>query len=385
MKSIELLIELIKTYYAPFRSPENIKSKIVWLSAFAPVELFLSMGMHHFYPESYAAVCSAHGMAEELIHKSNQAHLSDQVCSYASIVWGAVRSGKGYLENLPKPDFLISTNNQCGTTLFFWKVLSQYYQRPLYHINLPRFDGSTSNDFLPKFIIGQFRDMLENISNRGFSFSDSKFEETLSFSAKTVEYWKRIQEFLLKGRISIQQVYDSIFPIVTMRGTEIGMRYYETLVSEIEHDSARFVLNKYLKNIVWYGYPFWFTRPNLPDLSKIGGQITYSNYPFWWILDYSGGDPFSRLARAIQSTYLNKDILSREGEMLDIISNNRVDGVVIHMNKSCKRDAIGDYSLRNLLKKKKIPVCMIEGDMCNPEYYNKATIMNRLESFIETL
>ena len=91
------------------------------------------------------------------------------------------------------------------------------------------------------------------------------------------------------------------------------------------------------------------------------------------------------LARAYTTVFLNQDVEARAQEMVRLVEDYRVDGVVMHHNRSCKPYSGVQPVLARLLAERGIPVLMVEADMADPRQYGEENTRNRVEAFLEQL
>ena len=68
-----------------------------------------------------------------------------------------------------------------------------------------------------------------------------------------------------------------------------------------------------------------------------------------------------------------------------LVREYKCQGVTIHLNRGCELTSLGVMENRLALVKKNIPVMTYEGNMGDRREVNQQEILNRLESFMETL
>jgi len=383
MSSHRALRDVVDQYYGPLRQPAGT-APVAWVSAFAPVEILRAMGLACFYPESYAATCSARGLGREMISVSSQRGLGRDVCSYARIFYGAVWDGLGPLGSLPRPDLLIATNNQCGTIPAWWESLQESYGVPLFTVDYPREQEGLTPETL-EYIRLQHRgvvDIARQVS--GADLDPDVLARVVGLSRRASDAWSRILELRARPRFQgeVRTMIDALFPIVVLRGTEACAHYYEVLYAEMarkpEGDAVR-------PRILWYGYPCWFLpgRVILPRVKR--GRIVADTYTRWWVFDFQSADVWEGLSRVYGLTYLNRSPAEKVREVEALVSEYDIDAVLIHSNRSCKRVASAENLVLQRLENLGIPSVRFEGDMADPTWHGGGSAEACVSALLEIL
>jgi benzoyl-CoA reductase/2-hydroxyglutaryl-CoA dehydratase subunit BcrC/BadD/HgdB len=338
------------------------------------------------YPESYAVVCSASQKGREMVHASQMGTFTQDLCSYSLIDFGAESyDGKLPLGGLPQPDMLIATNNQCGTTFLWFKLLAQKKNVPLFIIDYPAAiedEGTTK-----EYIAGQYEELIDFVKKHtANTLNSEKLSETTAFSAKACDLWQKVHQLNRHNpiRIDANKIVDALFPIVVAKGTKAACDYYEALIAE--HQQPKNASSADSVRLLWHGYPMWFLPKRFPGCFDEGYQIVLNDYTLWWNLDYKkGGDALDILITAYSNTYLNWPLDKKIEWVSGLVKEYSVKAVLCHANRSCRRTLADIVPLRKELSKIGIPAVIIESDMANPDFYSKEQVNLRIESFRDTL
>jgi benzoyl-CoA reductase/2-hydroxyglutaryl-CoA dehydratase subunit BcrC/BadD/HgdB len=69
-----------------------------------------------------------------------------------------------------------------------------------------------------------------------------------------------------------------------------------------------------------------------------------------------------------------------------MIDRYRVDGLVMHSNRSCKPYSFGQYDIRRIVADRRgIPTLIIESDMVDERCFSEGQVETRIEAFMEML
>lgn len=375
MPSWKILKELLEDYYS------SNDSAVAWSSAFCPTEILQSLDIKCFYPESLAAALSGSNKNTMIIDSSKSRGYSENICSYALLFAGRGEQRSKY-RNVPDPDILVATNNQCGTILYWWESLQAQYNVPLQFIHYPKCEGEFSVKD-KKYIVDQYM-MFINYAEKKFGkkLNYDKLGSTIENAMRATEVWQKIQNLRKENYIPPRIFTDALLPLVVMKGDSRAVDYYEELLKEIRFEYSG---NTVEKKLLWLGYPFWFLKEKYPLIHSDAG-IVADIYTSWWILDYSGESPMEKLVNAYGKTFLNMPLEWKTRYVEKIISEHKIDGVIIHLNKSCKRDSISLVLINEHLRHNlNMPTLIIESDMANPDWHNSENIQFNIDAFLEML
>lgn len=383
--SRSILVKVFTEYYHSAAQARDEGRPIAYITAFTPVEILRAMGLVCLYPESYAVVCAASKLSLDLIQASGMEAFAQDLCSYSLLSFGAEHYQKLPFGGLPQPDMLIATNNQCGTTMLWFKLLAQKKKIPLFVIDYPA--PAEDEPSLAGYITRQYEALVDFVKGRtGNDLCTSVLHEQVQRSKCTCHLWRSVHE-VNKPRpagIEVHKIVDALFPIVVAKGTQQAYDYYEALLSEYSQVAEDDASDK--MRLLWHGYPMWFLPKRFPRIWDDEFQIVLNDYTLWWSLNYpDDANDMEALATAYSDTYLNRPIQRKVEEVTDLISDYGIDGVICHANRSCRRALADIGPLRTRLHELSIPSVIIESDMANPGFYSDEQVKLRIESFCDAL
>ena len=376
----KLLVETINQYYAPFKEKQR---KFVWLSAFAPSEIIKSFDVDIFYPEIHVAVLAPRKVGPELLSKSASLGFNDDLCSYMRMFAGALEfEGSLPFGKIPNPDALVVTNNQCGTLFAMWKILAARYKIPLYVLDLPAYTPGRDEYVLPQ--MKKLVEFMENLT--GTTLDEDKLLEQTAQSSKASSLWGELCTHVFTGEveITINSLVNNYFLPMTIAHSDLKtVEFLKDVLQRVKKSKRE---DKY-KRVYWFGYPFWFSKEKFPDLSQFGGKIVANNYLKWWDIPINNHkEPLVALADAYANTYLNRSLESRISELeKEDFEKYDIEGVIVHSNFSCKRDAVVSSKAVEILSEKGFSVVEIQGDMCDKDKFQERQFLLRVEAFLEGL
>jgi benzoyl-CoA reductase/2-hydroxyglutaryl-CoA dehydratase subunit BcrC/BadD/HgdB len=179
-------------------------------------------------------------------------------------------------------------------------------------------------------------------------------------------------------------------PMVILRGTQVPVRFYRALLSELRERASRGVVGVQGERIrlLWDNLPVWSELRRMSELlGKYRANFVAATYTHAWsdCADLmQPGDPFESAARTYSSVLLNRDLATRARELADIGRRFHAHGAVFHADRSCKPYSLGQHGLRErLATRHDLPGIVVEMDHSDPRDVAWEASANRLEAFLE--
>ncbi|NOZ86690.1 MAG: 2-hydroxyglutaryl-CoA dehydratase [Deltaproteobacteria bacterium] len=398
LESIRAGKELMTLYYVEAKNASHQGKKVAWITSGGPVEPLIALDVIPVYPENHGAMVGAVKNGPMVAERAENLGYPTDLCSYARIDLGQVENPEGSpIWGLPKPDFLVCSNNICGTVVKWYEALARKFDVPLFILDTPYLHDANkeTEERAVAYSKAQFSDYLawlEHVTGRKLKQDD--LEESVSLAAEAITLWKKCLEHN-KHRPAPMTCFDAfvlLAPIVTLRGTSRVVNFYkdldDELASKVENDSGA-VPDERIR-LLWDNIPVWFAMRFMADtLAEQGANLVCDTYTTAWAdADLKSGSSavIETLARAYTVIYLNQGIRPKLGKMIDLIEQFDCQGVVMHSNRSCKPYSFGQYDIQRLLRDEEgIPVMLLEADMTDSRMFHEAQVETRLKAFLESI
>jgi len=387
------LTRLMTWYYATRKIAGKLRP-LAWVTSGVPVELLVAMGVETAYPENYGALLGAQRATVPLAQVAEEHGFSPDLCSYARSHIGSVldprRAPQG---GLPKPDLLVACNNICGTVLKWYQVLAQLLRVPLFFIDAPYQHEPGLQEHAVAYVSDQLGELVAWVTHHtGRRLHPQRLERTIRLSNEAVSLWRTIRE-MCRARpspLNAPDLFTTMAPIVVLRGTRAAVWYYRRLEREVRGRVARgegALLQEERYRLLWDNIAIWphlFRFFNL--FSSAGACFVVDTYTNAWSLSVDVDEPLHGLARTYSSVWINQSLQARAAQMVEMVRDFSVDGMVFHSNRSCKPYSLGQYDLLDIVSRETgIPGLVIEADMCDTRLYAEEPIKNRVQAFIDQL
>jgi len=375
------------------------KTKVAWCTSVGPAELLRAMGFVVYFPENHAAILGASRAANDCIPAANAIGYSPEICSYLTSDVGAYLKGftplsKIYdgIETIPKPDVLVYNTNQCRDVKDWFEWYAREWKVPCFGIESFVNVGDVTKDHVDS-IAAQMKKLAADITAAtGNKMDEDLLKDTVQLSRRCSDLWKDVLE-MAANKPSPLTFFDGTIhmgPAVCMRGTQVAVDYYETLLKELRGwvDEGVAAVAGERHRIYWEGMPIWGKlRENAKLFLELKTCLVASTYCNSWIFSaLDPEDPWNSMARAYTELFIVRDDDYKEDyyrRMLDIFG---FDGIIFHDAKTCPNNSNCRYGLPQRFNKDTgIPFITIDGDLNDLRCYSEEQAITKIEAFIEQL
>jgi len=364
--------------------------KIGWCASNFPQEIPTAMGIPVVFPENHGAAVGAKGGSLALCEHAEAMGYSQDLCSYSRISF-AYADVKGCPElDIPQPDFLLCCNNICNCLMKWFENLAEFLKIPMILIDIPHLDSFICDEDRIKYIRAQFDDCIKTLEEiTGKTFSEEKFKEVMEISQRSSKAWLKAVDYAkyTPSPYSGFDIFNNMAVACVARGTVEGAEAFEQLAEEYEENVKNNVSTfkgeeKY--RVMFEGIACWANlKATFKILKDKGINVTASIYGPALAFLYSNVDELM----AAYAYVPNCNCFEREVELrVNEALKHKVEGAIIHMNRSCKHWSGNLYELERLLRERAgIPTVMFDGDQSDPRVFSEAQYETRVDALIEIM
>jgi len=291
---------------------------------------------------------------------------------------------------MPMPDFVLCCNNICNCMTKWYENICRYHDIPLVMLDIPYNNTVEVDDTYVAYIRGQFDHAIEQLEQiSGKKFDQAKFDAACANANRTAKAWLKVCEYLQykPAPYSGFDLFNHMADVVTARARVEAAEAFEQLIVDLEEQVKRGETTtpfpeKY--RVMFEGIPCW---PKLPDLFKPlkanGVNVTAVVYAPAFGFVFNGLDEMARAyCKAPNSVCIEQGVSWREG----ICVENKVDGVLVHYNRSCKPwSGYMAEMQRRFTADLGIPCAGFDGDQADPRNFNAAQYETRVQGLVEAM
>jgi benzoyl-CoA reductase/2-hydroxyglutaryl-CoA dehydratase subunit BcrC/BadD/HgdB len=385
--------ELLDRHYADAMQAKADGRLVAWSTSIAPQELLETMGICTVYPENHAAAVGARKHAQEFINLAESNGYSTDVCSYARVNLAYMERQNCEAANMPLPDLIFCAGNICNTVIKWYENISKELNIPMILFDFPFNHGYEVSAQNVRYIKGQILEAigrLEEITGRSFDYD--RFREVMRVSAETAAWWKKAS-LLARAKPSPLNGFDLfnyMATVVCIRGAREGRDLFKLWHDELAEKASKGIGpwkdgdERY--RVMWDGIACW---PYLSDTYKIlkknGVNMVTSTYPDSWYIVYDADD-LDGMARAYSSIYVNRNLDFGVNNIVGLVRDFRLDGIVFHSNRSCKFMDFRQFEVQRRVEALTgVPTVIFDGDQTDPRAFSLAQYETRVQALTEMM
>ncbi len=398
LESTKKLKEILKNYYQElYEASKDDDQKVAWCSSIGPAEILVAAGFKVYFPENHGALIGVRRLATKYITRANSLGYSPDICSYLTSDIGAyllketpLKDAYGIPE-IPKPDILVYSTNQCRELQDWFSFYSREFNVPSIGIFYPwKVDEIKKEHF--DVIISQFKSLIKKLEEIiGKKFDYDKFKEVIKLSKEASILWRKFLESArnIPSPITFFDGTIQMAPIVMMRGLKSAKDYYEILLKEVEDrvkNNISAIKNEKIR-FYWEGMPVWGKLRFFAELfESVNSNVVASTYCNSWIIDeLSEDEPFESMAECYLKIFINRSENIKEKELLNMIQEYKVDAIIFHDAKTCPYNTNTRFGMPERMREKYgIKTLVIYGDLNDLRCFSEEQTKTLIETFAQS-
>ena len=363
---------------------------VAWVSSNFPVEIPETLGLATAYPENQAAGIAARGAGERMCEVAEADGYSNDICAYARISMAYAKLKECPEQDVAMPDVLLCCNNICNCMTKWYENIARMCNIPLIMVDIPYNNTVEVSDSAVKYVRAQFDNAIHELEKlTGKKFDEAKFEAACKHANRTAQNWLKVCDYLQykPAPMSGFDLFNHMADVVTARGKEAAADAFDLLAQDLEQNikegtSTLPFPEKY--RVMFEGIPCWPKLPNLfKPLKENGINVTAVVYAPAFGFVYNNMDEMARAYyKAPNSVCIEQGVAWREG----ICRDNKVDGVLVHYNRSCKPwSGYMAEMQRRFTADLGVPCAGFDGDQADPRNFNEAQYATRVQGLVEAM
>jgi benzoyl-CoA reductase/2-hydroxyglutaryl-CoA dehydratase subunit BcrC/BadD/HgdB len=359
--------------------------RAVFTSLFSPIELVYAFGLRPFPVEPFGALAASFSMAPEVLARAEQRWVTSDYCTFHRAFIGTAHLGL-----LPSPRFLLATSHVCDGTFKSFSEVNELYGKPFFFINTP----FTRDEDALRYLTGQIRQTAGEIESlTGRKLSMRRLERAFLWANRLrdalgqVEELRKVHPPLMYGEEAMQFILLWSMLSGSRAGAVVAESYRDELLRRVERmadSGAEAVPAK--KRILWLHLkPFYDSRLMQILEKDLGAVVVAEEINTLSSRRLDTEKPWESLARRILEQSWLGGVENRIENILDIVREWRIDGVVHFSHWGCRQSNAAVRMIRDAVNDEGVPFLDLDGDCVDPRSHSEEQYRTRLESFAEIL
>jgi benzoyl-CoA reductase/2-hydroxyglutaryl-CoA dehydratase subunit BcrC/BadD/HgdB len=262
---------------------------------------------------------------------------------------------------------------------------------PVYALDTPPLEDTQPSHHLA-YVRSGLEDLITFLSKHfNRPYNEDQLEKTAYLSNDAINLWVKVLNSCKNkpSPLNCADRFIAMAPIVSMRGTEEILTYYQALLQEVETRVKQGIgaIREERVRLLWDNIPPWYVIFRLFNgLAERGVVFPADTYTHAWSGGIERGDVLESIARTYSNVYLNKDLSAKIDIMCRLIKDFSLEGFVLFSVRSCKRYSLGQMVAKERVTERTgVPGVIIEGDMVDSRLLNEAQIQTRLDALLEMI
>ncbi len=406
---------VVKRMYQQAQQAKEEKRKVAYCMVMCNYEEILeAMDIVQVYTENYAGLCAVKRQAEPYMDKARAEGYSDLLCGYAQVGIGfdALRHELGEMPpdapdgGMPEPDILLGCSMGCDPRWKWFQALGRYKDTPIYNIEvlMPPSDADMEaiREHSVRYMAEELRGLIAFLEEQtGTKMDYDRLMAIVRHVEETRWWWREAYELrkAIPCPMSTQDHFVLFVPHHMMLTDSFTLEFYKGLYQELKErvDNRTGVIDDEKYRLLWgVGLPPWHTMNILDYFLNFGAVFaaeTAYMIPEPFEIPPDASDPVQLIA---ERAFERNSALQWRGQQaggvpplaqahLERIKDFSIDGVVMHITRSCRASTMGQILVRNVIRDyyPKMPVMFMESDIVDLDTYSEAETRNRIETFME--
>jgi len=393
------LTKVIAGYYQECSEAKSKGIPVGWMPPMnGAIEIFYAMGITPVFPENWSPICAAFGLTPKNFEVSEAMGYSRDLCGYLrninGYVYGLMNEKNSPLGGLPEPDILISPMGGCVPVMKIFQILERRFpEAKIFSADLPQVAVEDIKDEHLTFAVSAIKNLIEFLTEAtGRKMDYERLKEVVKLSDRACELWDEIMSYrrIIPTPFSAAEI-GIMFVMVTLQGTEKAVDFLTLARDEIKEkaESGNGVIENERIRLFWDNIPLWYNMGLFNYFEKMGGVVVAETYSAAWSLRLDPEKPLESLALKSLKSYPMVSCVSikkRKEMVLKACREYRIDGAVLHRNKSCHPITLGQMDIKKALEEELgIPSLIIDGDHMDDRNFSAAQFETRADAFMEML
>lgn len=398
LKISKELWRLVPQYFADAHAAKAEGKLIAWLPPMnGAIEVFRAMDIVPVMPENWSPICAATGLAVDCIEAAERMGYSRDLCGYLRNAIGYIHEGMKKpdqpLGGLPAPDLIVAFGGGCIPAMKIFQSFTEHFNVPTYLADGPQIPPERINDETIAFAAERFWDFIHWTEQQaGKKLDLDRLKEVVRLSDRACELWDEIMDYRrhVPTPFSAAEI-GVMFVMVVLPGTQEAVDFLEKFKEEVEervrggigcipHERFR---------LFWDNIPLWYNMGLFNYFEKFGAVVVAETYSAAWSIRLDPDKPIESLALKSMLSFplvSNVSLKKRIDMVVDSCRKYKIDGAILHSNKSCKPISLGQMDIKKaLMEKLEIPSVMFEADHMDVRNWSDAQVKNRLDAFMDML
>ena len=414
-----MVSDILTAHYRSLRQAKADGRPIAWTSLGFPKQILYALGLVPVYPQFHAAFQSVRGKASAILKAVEAEYdIPHDICGEVKAMIGTVLQGDKLAFRLPPPDLLIGSNNVCGAADKGLTFIARRLDKPHFFCDFPRLSGPAAQNHAKAFLKTQLAELIDQVEDRfGVAFDQAKYNHLLRRDYEAFLVWREIIKLFRFSPPPMEAMDLHFFTLPFYiceleddRFVDVLIRLYNELYGRIDRtDRLDQAGSGRPIRLLWDALPIYHKGDFFRNLlARNNAVLAMTSYFTGATINSSTMDllfdhPLTKdqlragfpettteaMEEAINLAVENdaaRPLSHRKAALAKVIKEFSIDGVIIHMDRTCRPVSLPQYNILAYLRDDLgVPTMLFDADTMDERYFATNQIETRIEAFLEQL
>ncbi len=409
-----MINNIFTDYYRRIRTARKNNQRVAWTSIGFPKNLLYAMNIVPAYPQLHVGFQASKGLTGQILGDvEGKYEIPHDLCGEVKSMIGTIINGDRLSFTLPEPHLLAATNCACSAQVKGFNFLHHYLKIPLFFSDYPCVSNDPTDPHVLAYVKGQLAEIVRSIEKRfGARFDEQLYYRSTINDFKAYTVWLEIMKLFKNRPVPADAIdlYLFLVPFFCMDSgrdafIDLYIMLYNALYERCRNQESP---PKREIRLLWDTLPVNHKNQFFKKIfSRYGAAVVMSTYfsdsatPKTTPLKFSypltrelvedavQKEPFEEIEPKINhilGSVNHRAIAHRKGLIKKIIETYDIDGVIMHLDRSCRVVCLPQYELTHFVETElKIPVLVFDSNSMDERFFAESQVLTRIEAFMERL
>ncbi len=357
------------------------RAPVVWTTSYVfPMEFIAALGLIPVDFEIYAGLMSAANQTGPILGAADRAGIPQDTCTIHRIAMGAA-----LLDQLPRPDILLSTTHYCDGKAKTNEFMAHHYGVEYLLLDMPLEDSKPAREYLECQLRAIFRRLCEMVEREPDERLLAGPVRHFNEMTRCLRRVNRIRQESPTPLIPNNGGFTLSFMNTLLHGTPHATEVYARLEHSFLQAKATGAMPPESMRFLWLMASPTFDTPIFRFLEERGGRIAMEelSHCYWEEMDEER--PIASMAQRMLSNTFMGPVMRRAETALMLARQYRVDAALHYGHLPCRQSNGALQVIKDLLEPEGIRLINLEADLSDPANFPEGRIMDQLSTFWEIL
>lgn len=415
-----ILSQILTDYYRTIRRAKKSTLCIAWSAVGFPKNLLLAMDIFPVYPQFHAAFQSRRGKSDHILREmEGRFEIPHDICGEVKSMIGTLLSGERSSVSLPPPDMIVSSNCVCSAAAKGMDFLQRHLDVPLFFIDTPFVSMDQTGAHAMEYMAAQQDEIIRAIEEKfEMRFDRERYNRLQFLDYTAVVVWREILKLCRwqPSPVDAMDLYFFYLPLFILNPEDgvlldLLIKLYNDIYTLCRRNESRpgGAEHKDEIRLLWDILPVYnktdFFKKKFSEYNASVVMSTYLMgsllYPETMRLKFQFPINREKLVRISRENYVadakgfeiytleqagNRPLKHRKESMRRLIQDFSIEGVVMHMDRSCRPISLPQYELMKYVQEDlHVPALLFDADSMDGRYFSESQVSTRIDAFMERL